>query len=71
MSESRDLSVTTVRLNDVLVLSTPGVMRNEQKDAYMKWFTDALKGTSLEGCRVILLDGGADVQVFRGEHLKD
>lgn len=69
MSDVKDISVTTVRVNDVLVLTTPALLKNEQKDAYVKWFTDALNGTSLEGCRVILLDGGADVHVFRGEQL--
>jgi hypothetical protein len=54
-------------MNDVLILRTPQVMKSDQKQQYLDWFCESLKGTVLENCRVILLDGGADVQVFKGE----
>lgn len=70
MSAKPDVTVAKVRVNDVLVLSTPTSLRNDQKDAYLNWFRGSLVGTSLERCKVILLDGGAQVQVLSGDDIQ-
>ncbi len=55
-----------VGVSDVLVLTVPQTMRTDEKQQYLEWFRQSLEGTSLSDCRIILLDGGADVGVYRG-----
>lgn len=65
---SEDLPVTTVRAKDVLILRVPQLFKSDQqKQDYLDWFCSTLTGTSLEGCKVVLLDGGSEMQVFRGD----
>lgn len=58
---------TIVRATDVLILTLPAPIKSTEKQAYLDWFRGTLTGTSLEHCKVVLLDGGAQVQVFRGD----
>jgi hypothetical protein len=60
-------AIGIVRASDVLILSTPQGVKADAKQQYLDWFRGTLIGTSLEHCKVILLDGGAEIQVFRGE----
>jgi hypothetical protein len=56
-----------VRASDVLILTVPERLTNESKKKFLEWFQGSLTGTSLEVCRVVMLDGGATVQLYRGD----
>ena len=51
---------------DVLILTVRPTLTVDQRKKYLEWFEESIAGTTLEDCRVILLDGGAEVSIYRG-----
>lgn len=70
-TETKPPTSTRVLATDVLILEVPQRLSNQEKAKYLEWFLASLKGTSLEGHRVVLLDGGAKLELFRGGEIEE
>ena len=58
-----------IRPGDVLLLKVQRELSVKAKQELVQWFRGAIEGTSLAGCKVILLDGGMDVEIYRGDEV--